>query len=329
MDYSSKKVADLKVLCRERKIRGFSKMKRDEVISALQKFDLVPSSENSKPSRSKADAKVNESDDLNIINDSIQNNTDVGKKIKDAFEKSFHKQIQSSRKIKKAGNNSAHYDLEILVDNEWYTVEHKGAKQYKPIDSSKPPWIQGVQFYNGIGSKYALGKRYAREWYDRFIASGHISKKYDVKSEIPSFDDWASKDAFVCGDPKTPFGKELRSKFKGDGKSGGCFDERDELKKNFSISEQDLENIKNEVLSLAQNVLSEKKYWLQIQGNLQGEFYCSWHPELKVSEIKNVKIIDRFSDLVIQFESDVGFNINAMLRWGKGQGLSNLRIDLR
>jgi hypothetical protein len=33
--------------------------------------------------------------------------------------------------------------------------------------------------------------------------------------------------------------------------------------------------------------------------------------------------------VLFEFSTDMGFPIRAMLRWGKGQGLSNIRIDLR
>jgi hypothetical protein len=279
--------------------------------------------------RTKAKARVNESNDIKFINDAIHNNTVAGQKLKEAFKVKFGKEIQDSRQIEKAGQNSKHYDFEILVDGSWYTVEHKGSKDSKPIDPSKPPWEQGVQFYNGIVDRYTLGKRYAKEWYDRFLASGHLTKKYNIAAPIPSFEEWMSKDAMACGDPKTAFGLELRSRFRGDGKTGGCFEERDLMKSEFRIDESDLEVIKGEVLHLAQSVLSQKSYWLQIQGDLEKGFYCAWHPELKLTHISKVEKISDKSDLLLKFECDMGFHIHAMLRWGKGQGLSNLRIDLR
>lgn len=280
-------------------------------------------------SRTKAKARINESDDLAYINEAIQKNTPAGKKIKDTFKETFGKELQDARKILSAGHNTTHYDMEILVNGTWYTVEHKGSRSYKPIDPSLPPWTQGVQFYNVNAKDYKLGNRYARDWYDRFIFSGLLSRKYDVKSQIPSFDDWCKHDGFRCGDPKTPFGAELRSKFRGDGKTGGCFDERDEMTKNFSMTEEELMTMKDEILALAKKALSQKNYWLQIQGDIQGEFYCAWKPELKMTEITSLKYVNNFTDPIINVESDLGFPMEARLRWGKGQGLSNLRIDLR
>jgi hypothetical protein len=309
-----------------------SSMEKDILsLKSTEQDSPEPIVETSNPTqkRTKANARINESDDIKFINDAIHKNTPAGQKLKEAFKRKFGKELQDSRQINQAGQNSKHYDFEILVDGSWHTVEHKGSKDYKPIDSSKPPWEQGVQFYNGIFDRYTLGKRYAREWYDRFIASGYLTQKYVITSPIPSFEEWVNKDAKACGDPKTAFGLELRSRFRGDGKSGGCFEERDIMMKEFAILDGDLEIVKDEVLHLAQSVLSQKKYWLQIQGDLENGFYCAWHPELKLTHINKVEKIKEKSDLLLKFECDMGFNIHAMLRWGKGQGLSNLRIDLR
>ena len=73
---------------------------------------------------------------------------------------------------------------------------------------------------------------------------------------------------------------------------------------------------------------AEKHYWLQIQGDLSGEFNFAWAPAVQVSKITGLKVDTTKSDVVILFETDA-LPITAMLRWGKGQGLSNIRIDLR
>lgn len=286
------------------------------------------------PTRTRDAAKANEDADVKAIVAAIQAKSPAGEKLTDIFARRFGRRILAARQLKKVGGRSTHFDLEIEVEGEgWRKVEHKGSATYKPIDPASPPWTQGVQFYNGTGSKYTLAIRYATEWHAKYIASGHLSKKLDLKSEIPSLEEWLKKDAFVQGNPKTSWGKELRSKFRPeDGsrmKRAGCFDERDEMKKEFKVAEKDLATITDEVLALARDVLAEKHYWLQIQGDVEGDFFCEWHPQIQVSKITGCEIIDECSDVLIRFQTDMGFPVNAMLRWGKGQGLSNIRIDLR
>ena len=89
-----------------------------------------------------------------------------------------------------------------------------------------------------------------------------------------------------------------------------------------------METLKAEVLATAKNVLKEKDYWLQINGDINGNFYCKWSTPLTITTITDVKKIE-CSDVLFEFSTDMGFPINARLRWGKGQGLSNIRIDLK
>jgi len=277
--------------------------------------------------RTRDTAKKNEDADVKLIVAAIHNKTPQGLRLIEGFHKAFNKVLLDAAQPVKAGGRGTHYDFMINVEGEgWRQVEHKGGRLFKPIDPAQPPWIQGVQFYNGTGNQYALGRRYAEEWHAKYIASGHLSQKHNLKAPIPDLQTWLTHDAFKQGNPTTPFGVELRARFR-PGK-GGCFDERDAMKVSFKIDPTDLETIQAEVLSLAKQVLSEKHYWLQIQGDLNGEFNFAWHSSIQVSKITGVTLQQDKSDVVILFETDT-LPITAMLRWGKGQGLSNIRIDLR
>jgi len=283
-------------------------------------------------SRTRDTAKKNEEADLKIIVEALNNPyTLQGLQLRAAFKADCGLEIEAARQPEGAGGRKKHYDFEILVAGIWYKVEHKGSIAYKNIDTTLPPWTGGVQFYNGTGKSYTLGHIYARQWYDRYIANGVLSRKYNITVAIPNYETWFSKDAMRQGDPTTPFGLELRSKFRGENisnKKDGCFDERDEMVRDLVISHTDLETIKTEVLTITQNVLKEKDYWLQINGDINGKFYCKWSPILTISSITDVKRIP-CSDVQLEFITDMGFPIIARLRWGKGQGLSNIRIDLK
>lgn len=281
--------------------------------------------------RTKAEAKKNEEADVKAIVEALNNQHSVcGTQLRNAFKTTTGLDIQAARQSLTAGGRKTHYDFEVQVSAVWYKVEHKGSKAYKSIDSSLPPWTGGVQFYNGTGKTYTLGHLYARQWYDRYIASGVLSTKYGITSTPPDYETWFSKDAMRQGDPSTPFGKELRSKFRGEGitTKDGCFTERDEMVRDLVLSDSDMETLKAEVLATAKNVLKEKDYWLQINGDINGNFYCKWSTPLTITTITDVKKIE-CSDVLFEFSTDMGFPINARLRWGKGQGLSNIRIDLK
>jgi hypothetical protein len=282
-----------------------------------------------KNNRNKSNAKKNEDADVKEIVDAINNPESVrGAKLLSAFKEETGLNIESARQGKGDGGRSKHYDFEIQVSGIWYKVEHKGSLTYKDFKYTSPPWIGGVQFYNGTAKNFTLGRIYARQWYDRYIASGNISEKYGITSSIPDYETWFAKDAMRQGDPTTPFGLELRSKFRGEDKKGGCFDERNEMTSKMVFSDTDMETFKTEVLSIAQSALKEKDYWLQINGDINNEFYCKWSPQLIITTITDARPIT-CSDVHFEFDTDMGFPINTKLRWGKGQGLSNLRIDLK
>ncbi len=102
------------------------------------------------------------------------------------------------------------------------------------------------------------------------------------------------------------------------------------MRQSFTLTPDELETTKKEVLDLTQKVLAEKDYWLQIHGSLQeNQFHCAWSAALTVCEITSVEILSTYSDVMLQFTTDTALPLKAILRWGKGQGLSNLRMDLK
>ena len=308
----------------------------------LKQLVIVPPSSPSPPSspletpvkqqeRTKAKAKKNEESDIKEIVTAINDPLSAaGIQLRSAFKEVFGVEVEGARQ-KNSGGRGTHFDFEVLVSGSWKKVEHKGSKAYKAINVDEPPWTGGVEFFNGTGKLFTLGCLYARQWYDKYIASGALANKYGLTSEIPDYDTWFAKDAMRQGDPTTPFGLELRSKFRGEGAihlGGGCFDERNEMTCNFIIDDANFEIIKNEVLEKAKEVLVQKDYWLQIHGDINSKFFCKWSPPLTLTSITQVKRIP-CSDLLLEFTTDMGFPIRSILRWGKGQGLSNIRIDLR
>jgi hypothetical protein len=87
--------------------------------------------------------------------------------------------------------------------------------------------------------------------------------------------------------------------------------------------------LKEDILPIVKESLADKHYWLQINGDLDsGEFHCAWSKQLYVNEIKKVEIVKQ-SDIWINVECDNDFKFRGILRFGKGIGFSNIRIDFR
>jgi hypothetical protein len=268
----------------------------------------------------------NEALSLAKIHNHINNDTPCGTKIRDAFSAAFPNTPQFTRSVISGGNRSAHHDLKI----EWAsastrTVEFKGSKHKKPIDATKPPWVNGVQFYNGTGSKFNVGKEYARQFYDTMM--DEIIAHFGITTAKPSFEEW-SKDAFIQGKPKTPFVKELREKgYKSDYLSE-C---RKKFTKQFTLTSEQLDTLKNEVYAISSQVLESKDYWLQIHGAMEdpSDFEVRWTGKMAMAPIVSVEKDQSKSDVDFIFTCEDGSVFNAKLRWGYGQCITNIRLDIK
>jgi hypothetical protein len=268
----------------------------------------------------------NEALSLVKIHNHINNRTPCGVKIRDAFSTAFPTIPQFTRSIISGGNRGVHHDFKI----EWTgvsikTVEFKGSKHKKPIDSTKPPWVNGVQFYNGTGSKFNVGKKYARQFYDTMMDK--IITHFGITSAKPTFEEW-SNDAFRQGKPKTAFVKELREKGY---KSEYLSNIRKEFTKLFTLTPEDLEILKNEVYAISNKVLESKDYWLQIHGLIEdpSDFEVRWTGKQTMGTIVSVKKDQTKSDVDFIFTCEDGSVFNAKLRWGYGQCITNIRLDIK
>lgn len=234
---------------------------------------------------------------------------------------------------KKAGGRSAHYDFQILVrtleEEKWIRVEHKGSQGCKPINEEQPPWTGGVQFFNGGMEKYRLCHRYAEEWYARYIGSGFLSQEYEIKEAIPSCEEWIKRDARVQGDPKTAWGVALKRAVRRRGQES-LRDLRDAFVPNFvaGLSTEDHDAFLEDVTPILRASLGQKEVWLQIAGNIEQTYHARWSPALVLGDVIDVQILGE-KDVTGCISSDCAHPIRFILRWGKGAGFSNLRLDLK
>jgi hypothetical protein len=298
--------------------------------------------------RTKNNAKTNEELDIQRIIERLSSGgTDVSEsKLLRAFteqmggeEHIVRAYSTQGKKGTKSGDRKTHYDF--CVDTNQRTglrVEHKGSTENKPIDPTMKPWHLGVQWHNG-SPKYQVLYKYLRAWYDYWIGSERLSEKYQIVAPIPAFDVWMKKDAMVQGNPTSPYGKELKQKARErNGDKSSLMEERDEFIaqggfSQTSLTAEDLEELKQGVLETANRCLQEKDLWIQIAGNLHGDsedaFQVQWSPKCAMmTEIVGVEMSVK-KNVEFVFTCADGFRILGIMRWGKGQGFSNFRFDLK
>lgn len=279
--------------------------------------------------RTRDSAGANETADIKAIVSAIKTRSAAGLKIIQSFQEKFGLDILDARERK--GNRGVHYDFEVLVGPEpgvWKHVEHKGSSTYTPILPDQTPWAAGVQFHNGGCEKYSIAKKYARHWYETYIGSGKLKTDWALDADVPTFEEWYVKDAKKQGDPATTFGKELKRKVRlARGAKSSLLEERRQVNETFIPCEDDLELFKTEALPILNSVLQEKDYWLTIHGSVGGDFHCAWYPSFQLREIKRITM-EKELDIWFNFECE-GCAFRCILRWGKGAGFSNIRIDAR
>ena len=217
--------------------------------------------------------------------------------------------------IQIVGGRGYHYDL--LIDG-IIRVEYKGSKSKMNI---KNPWINGVQFLNGSGNSFSIGHAYSTAFYPHLT---NLKKIHGLIEEVPSYEEW-TKDAFVQGKPSTPFVCELRNKTN---KGKKCYSYRTDFNKSFVLSQEQLDRLAEEVYTKANAVLSEKDCWLQVSEH-QGTSTIRWSEDIKMEPIiKTEQIRKTDSDIQCQMTCKDGRIFKAKLRWGYGQCITNLRVDL-
>jgi len=297
--------------------------------------------------RSKKNSKKNEEYDIIKIMGFINKKCSIGIKILQAFEICFEgfKILTASSS---GGRRRDHYDFSITVEelstklqHSW-TVEHKGTQ--KKASLGDPPWKGGVQFYNGGMEKFTITEEYAKFWYDTFISSDRFREEFNISEDIPTPDyiTWRNNDAKVQGNPKTEFGvalkKNVRDKL---GHNKSLIAHRNEFVPMFinlikTSNSEILETLKVEILEIAKKTLEQKDAWLEINGNIDSDsdndipFTFKWTKKLTISQIISISIDEETkSDFTGKVESDLGYPIKFIIRWGKGAGFSNLRMDLK
>ena len=283
--------------------------------------------------RTKQKAGENEAKDIAAIITGINTKNACGARIAAAFAHKFPEYEILSARPRQGGNRNTHYDFEALIRSSagatesWVRIEHKGSYKYSAIKTEETPWSAGVQFHNGGCEKYSIAKKYARTWYDTYIASGVFVTEFGLTKPVPTYDDWFKSDCKAQDDPKTEYGKELKAIVRA-AANGSLLGKRAAVNAALTITDEDVGILKEEVRAIANQALEQKDYWLTIRGDLDGEFECAWYPQFTITTIEEV-LVTKKKDIELEFRCNDNFVFHGILRWGKGAGFSNLRLDLK
>ena len=95
----------------------------------------------------------------------------------------------------------------------------------------------------------------------------------------------------------------------------------------------DLMVLIDEAQHIADEALSCKDYWLQIHGDINhpDNFYVHWTNKVAMPQIQEIEQITTKDncDINFKFICEDGSQFSAKLRWGYGQCVTNIRLDIK
>ena len=108
---------------------------------------------------------------------------EINKQLKTIFNKDIEKAVVKGEK------NCAYDILFIFTDGSEKKCEVKESS-HLPVHKWKTPWEGGVQLLNGTGKGFRICNFYAKAWYLQTIANGILKNTFELKADIPTYEDW-------------------------------------------------------------------------------------------------------------------------------------------
>jgi hypothetical protein len=310
-------------------------VKKKQPLNAISLFSCIETK--------KVSLKHKEDIRISKLCEHINSNTKLGIKLKESYFKFYNINIDN---VIKVGGNKDHYDIKVIhTDKTIKKIEVKSSETFQSvIKSTIRPWEISVQFLNGPGNQFTIANYYAKLWYDNIICNRTIVEKYvDETINCPNLEEWKCKDAFKCGDPSTEFGITLKKNYRlshphtnikkftcMNGKFGSPIDYRKIVNGKFEFTEENKNTMINEVQEKYNKCMNEKEGWLQTFGDPDDldNFNFRWFEKVEAYKIVDIKLI-KCPDIKFEISCENDYKFNAILRWGKGSGFSNIRLDLK
>ena len=286
-----------------------------------------------KEKNKKETAKKDEDIRVEWICKNMNNNTELGEKIKIKYYEKFNKIILY---VEKKGGNNIHYDILIHhEDGSIFRCEEKGTQNYTEIiNENTSPYENSVEFYNGPAQNFSISKKYLKLWYSFVVNNHEINQKYDLP-EPPPFEAWLIGGPYCMVDPKSEYSiknkENYRGKYPKKSMNGWGHDEIDyRIKPNnaFDMTEEDRSTLKEEVQKIYNDIMNQKDVWLQTTGTIDGLFSFKWFDKIKPKKIIDVELVKN-KDIEFIFKLEDNTSFTGIMRWGKGCGFSCFRIDFK
>ena len=241
--------------------------------------------------------------------------------------------------FKVAGGAQKHYDITTHFKNgTTKNIEHKAIK-VKTNDEERP-WSLTPQLFNATYNFTSTSKEYCRLWHTSYMPI--LKEQYPSLPEIPTFEAFLKKDASM-GSAKTEFGKALKTirNENQNNKKHLATLTKNSIKYFWKYVIEDrhdiLEQLKNDIQTRMQEVLEQKHLWLNayypgtnvIETSL---IFMTTTPQISNIEINPIINEKQHSKIKLFYNlssnPDKKFEGEALLRWGNGNGIANIRWNI-
>ena len=271
------------------------------------------------------------------LNNKLKNN-DL--ELAEVFKNKLNIDINTIKCFEVAGGRVKHYDIYIIFKDETKkTIEHKGITGVNKVGNDERPWNLTPQLVNAPYNFSELSLMYCKLWWKCLP----ILKNYwsEILPEVPPYEEWIVDAKQGCA--KTEWGKSLKEIRYSDNTNKNLIDEvvkqsliqfwtkiRDERQDLLKSAEKTIEN-------MLCKCINEKDFWLNAFYEKSTDIESKkkhWCITPKLSNLKCEICINENQYPKINLTYNLSSNPNkkfvgvALLRFGNGNGISNIRWNL-
>lgn len=243
--------------------------------------------------------------------------------------------------FKIAGGRGKHYDMTIhFKDGTQKTIEHKGITGLNKDGDEERPWNLTPQLVNAVYNFSDLSLMYCKLWW-RCLSIIKLLFPGPILPEVPTYEEWI-KDA-KQGSAKTEWGTKLKKIKSCEKINENLINEvvNQSLIHFWTVIKRDrqdlIESAEKTIQDMMCKCLGEKDLWLNAfyENNTDIEpKKLQWCVTPKLSNLKCEVCIQENKNPILKLTYNLSsnptkkFKGKALLRWGNGKGIANVRWNL-
>lgn len=238
-----------------------------------------------------------------------------------------------------AGGSSKHYDIIIKFKNgTTKTIEHKGIVGTGDNNDSERPWSLTPQLLNAPYNFTLLSLEYCKLWHQSFM---HLLREYYPQlPEVPLYEIFLRDDASM-GSARSDFGKALKA-IKNENQHAKKFITSIEKISQcyffeYIVTDEMIQQLKQDCETKLQQILGEKDYWINAYypttDTIDTDIYfMSVTPTLSDLTIQLLQNTEGVTKIQLHYKLSSNttreFQGQALMRWGNGNGIANIRWNI-